>query len=103
MPETVYVGKARLGNPTLLTTTTQLTIVCVFAVQHLVCGSVCTTYLQSTSDTVGQVHGNCAFRPKTNSLGSSPPSLLVVVGEDEPGLWNVTHLAPWTPEGLLLT
>ena len=64
---------------------------------------LCTTHLQSTSNTVGQVHRNCAFRPKTNSLSSSPPSLLVVVGEDEPGLRNVTHLAPWTPEGLLLT
>ena len=65
---------------------------------------LCTTHLQSTSNTVGQVHRNCAFCPKTNSLTSRPPSLLVVaVGEDKPSLWNVAHLAPGTPESLLLT
>ena len=66
----------------------------------------CTTHLQSTSNTVSQVHRNCPFSTKTNSLGRSPSSSLLVVAvirEDKPRFWNVAHLAPRTPESLLLT
>ena len=62
---------------------------------------MCTTHLQSTSNTVGQVHRNRLLRP----VAASSPSLVLVavVGEDQPSLGNVAHLAPRASERFLLT
>ena len=71
-----------------------------FAAECSVRVSVCTSHLQSTSNTVGQVHRNCLLRP----VAASSPSLMLVavVGEDQPSLGNVAHLASRASERLLL-